>query len=85
MLLQIKKLGDPTAEWQELRWTNEGICPSELSPWEEPVRFGHISFSGTVKISRKAKNKLLQMCGARKIAKLSYQTVKRDCAKRNRR
>lgn len=79
----IKPFDKPEAEWQELVGPiiHDSITITEKAP--DPYQPTHLKFSVTFRISRKNRIRLFKSIGLMKQPRLTYKTIKRDCAKRN--
>ena len=79
----IKPKDQPEAEWQELVGPiiRDSITIAEEAP--DPYWPTHLQFTATFRISRKNRIRLFKSIGLMKRPRLTYKTIKRDCAKRN--
>lgn len=80
----IKPFDKPEAGWQELVGdvVRDSITIAEDAP--DPYQPLHLRFTATFSISRKNRIRLLKSVGLMKRPRLTYKTIRRDCAKRNR-
>lgn len=80
----LKPIGQPEMDWQEIvgHVVSDSITIREDVPdMNFPTR---LNFTATFSISRKNFIRLLKSVGLMKRPRLTYKTIKRDCAKRNR-
>lgn len=85
--LFIKRIGIPETEWGELssEVISDSISLSGPEYVEEPTpKISRFQFTFRVNMSHKTFVKLGHMSGLLKRPRLTYKTIKRDCAKRNR-
>lgn len=80
----IKRADNSLADWNELVGTvvSDSITISDDAP--TPFHPTRLHFTATLNISRKDSIQLLQSVGLMKRPRLTFKTIKRDCAKRNR-
>lgn len=79
----IKPVNQPEADWQEV--VDSVVRDSLTISESEPVGYNPttIKFTATLHISRKNRIRLFKSIGLMKRPRLTYKTIKRDCAKRN--
>ena len=79
----IKPKDQPEAEWKEV--VGSVVRDSLTISESEPVGYNPtiIKFTAALHISRKNRIRLFKSVGLMKRPRLTYKTIKRDCAKRN--
>lgn len=85
--VMIKKWGEPSAEWEKVGTIiRDSITVSKPEYiQEDPPKAGRLSFTFRVNIRHKTTVWIGQLFGVLKKPKCTYRTIRRDCAKRNRR
>lgn len=80
----IKPIDKPEADWQELVGdiVRDSITITESA--SNPYSPATLNFTATLRISRKNRIRLLKSVGLMKRPRCTYKTIKRKCAKRNR-
>lgn len=85
--VMIKKWGEPSAEWKKLTGVSGDeitVTTRDWSSFYDMMRStGSLSF--TLKVTGRSFIRLRQTLGFLKKPKCTYRTIRRDCAKRNRR
>ena len=80
----MPKWGEPR-DWKEVTLVNDTASIVQTDKVGDSfIHYDTINFSFHIKINRKVRIKIGQLLGVLKKPRLSYKTIKRDCAKRNR-